>query len=210
MSRQHATKGERTRARILDAASELFALSGFNAVSLREIAAHAGMTHAGLLHHYPGKEALLLEVLARRDREDAAHLFPGMLQPGEAVPPAVQLRRIVDLAERNSRTPGLVGLYTLVAAEAATPGHPAHDYFVARYRVLRREIAALLRTVFAEAAPPVTADPDVVAQQLLALMDGLQTQWALEPDAVPMRRRVVDFLAAHGLRLDIEDGPVTG
>ncbi|HEX2315673.1 MAG TPA: TetR family transcriptional regulator, partial [Thermomonospora sp.] len=37
-SPRRPTKGERTRARILDSAAELFARSGFAAVSLRDIA----------------------------------------------------------------------------------------------------------------------------------------------------------------------------
>lgn len=203
MARPAGTKGERTRARILDAASELFARSGFNAVSLRQIAARAGITHAGLLHHFPGKDALLLEVLGRRDRQDAAWLFPELLEPaGNPAPARDRLLGLLDVIDRNSRTPGLVALYTKVAAEAAAPGHPAHDYFVARYRLLRRELAAVLGTVFREAEPPVTAEPAAVAQQLIALMDGMQTQWTLEPEAVEMRARVAEFLSAVGLRLE--------
>ncbi|MFE6887614.1 TetR/AcrR family transcriptional regulator [Streptomyces sp. NPDC057694] len=217
MSRPAGTKGERTRARILEAASTLFARSGFNAVSLREIAAQAGMTHAGLLHHFPGKESLLLEVLSIRDREDAAWLFPGLLEPGDAAEPtavsaAERFWSVVDLTERNSRTPGLVALYTKVVAEAAAPDHPAHAYFVRRYQVLRRELGTLLAAALREADPPVAAEPEAVAQQLLALMDGLQTQWVLEPDRVPMRRRVEEFLALYGLRPAhrATTGPVTG
>ncbi|MBQ1095415.1 TetR/AcrR family transcriptional regulator [Streptomyces sp. b94] len=206
MSQAPRTKGERTRARVLDSATELFSRSGYNSVSLREIAAHAGLTHAGLLHHFPGKEQLLLEVLSRRDEVDAASLFPGLLggDPAPALAAAgpcaaERLNRLVAVVGRNSRTPGLVALYAKLSAEASEPGHPARAYFVKRYRLLRAEIGALLGELFESAEPPVTADPDAVAQQLLALMDGLQTQWLLEPAAVPMEGRVWEFLGNHGL-----------
>lgn len=199
------TKGERTRARILDAAAELFARSGYNPVSLREIAAHAGMTHAGLLHHFPGKEQLLLEVLGRRDREDAALLFPGLMdgdpEHAEAARGSVEerLRRVVAVIGRNSHTRGMVALYVQLAAEASDPEHPARHYFTRRYQILRAEIAALLEELFAQSPPATPADPHAVAQQLLAVMDGMQTQWLLEPEAAPMEQRVWEFLGAYGL-----------
>lgn len=208
MSQEPRTKGERTRARILDAAGELFARSGYNPVSLREIAAQAGMSHAGLLHHFPGKEQLLLEVLWRRDRQDAAVLFPGLLEKdaesGAPVPVPVsaleRLERLVGVVDRNTRTRGMVALFAQLSAEACDPGHPARDYFVRRYRLLREQIAALLTELFAQAPPPKPTDPHAVAQQLLAMMDGMQTQWLLEPDAAPMEQRVWEFLAGFGLR----------
>ncbi|MFE9702249.1 TetR/AcrR family transcriptional regulator [Streptomyces sp. NPDC005930] len=205
MSHEPRTKGERTRARILDAATELFARSGYHPVSLREIAAHAGMTHAGLLHHFPGKEQLLLEVLWRRDRQDAGLLFPGLLDgdaagPADAASPQERLRRLVGFVDRNSRTRGLVALYAKLSAEASDPDHPARDYFVRRYRLLREQIAGLLAELFEQSPPPQPADPRTVAQQLLAMMDGMQIQWLLEPDAAPMEQRVWDFLGGFGLR----------
>ncbi|MEU3223976.1 helix-turn-helix domain-containing protein [Streptomyces sp. NPDC006976] len=197
---RRVTKGERTRARILDSATELFARSGFHAVSLRDIAAHAGLTHAGLLHHFPGKEALLLDVLSLRDETDARRLFPGALGPGGPEPdPAERLRRLVDVVARNAGTPGLVALYAKLSAEASDPEHPAHHYFVRRYQLLRRETTGLLAELFAAAGPDARGDAAAVAQQLLALMDGLQTQWLLEPGAVDMAEQVRAFLRRYGL-----------
>ncbi|MDQ0792375.1 TetR/AcrR family transcriptional regulator [Streptomyces sp. B1I3] len=215
MSERHEeprpSKGERTRARILDSATELFSRSGFNAVSLRDIAAHAGLTHAGLLHHFPGKESLLIEVLGRRDRTDAQETFPGIVSPGTPeAGPAERLERVVGLIARNGRTPGLVSLYTKLSAEATDPAHPGHHYFKERYRILREELTVLVRALQAEVRSPVAADPEVVARQLLALMDGLQTQWLLEPEAVAMEDLVRDFLSRLGLGTGGAPGPVSG
>ncbi|MFF0504915.1 TetR/AcrR family transcriptional regulator [Streptomyces fimicarius] len=194
------SKGERTRARILDSATDLFSRSGFHAVSLRDIAAHAGLTHAGLLHHFPGKESLLIEVLERRDLIDARELFPGIVEPGTPAPaPDDRMRLLIAVVARNSRTPGLVALYAKLSAEATDPAHPAHRYFTRRYRLLRAELTGLVRALQAEAGRPGEVDPAVVAGQLLALMDGLQTQWLLEPGAVPMEALVRDFLDRLGL-----------
>lgn len=58
------SKSERTRVRILDAASRLFAASSFDRVSIRAIAREAGVDSA-LVHHYFGtKDDLFTEVLS--------------------------------------------------------------------------------------------------------------------------------------------------
>ena len=50
---------ERTRRAILDAAARVVAEQG-GGVSLAEVAAAAGVSKGGLLHHFPGRDALLL------------------------------------------------------------------------------------------------------------------------------------------------------
>src|SRR4051794_21673164 len=52
------------RARILDAAFELFQRRGFNATSVHEIAAAARVTGGALHHHFPTKQALGEAVIA--------------------------------------------------------------------------------------------------------------------------------------------------
>ncbi|MFD0901846.1 TetR/AcrR family transcriptional regulator [Actinomadura sediminis] len=201
--RKGPTKGERTRATILDSATELFSRSGFHAVSLRDIAAHAGLTHAGLLHHFPGKEDVLIKVLGRRDRADAAMLFG----PGTDERPEMLLDATVRIVHRNMRTPGMVGLYVKISGEAADPEHPAHDYFVQRYRLLRERLTKAFSELFARPDPPLHHDAGIVAGQFLALMDGLQTQWLLEPEAVDMHASVVAFLRQLGLTLELSAEP---
>jgi hypothetical protein len=65
----------------------------------------------------------------------------------------------------------------------------------------------LVEALRAAADPPPAVDPAVVARQLLALMDGLQTQWLLEPEAVAMEDLVRDYLVRLGLD---PDGGVRG
>ncbi|MEI6876705.1 MAG: TetR/AcrR family transcriptional regulator [Spirochaetota bacterium] len=58
--------GEDARSRILDGAELLFSNKGFNSVTLRDIAAPLGLSHASLYYHFPGgKEALFVEVMER-------------------------------------------------------------------------------------------------------------------------------------------------
>lgn len=60
-----ATKGERTRTRILDVAAALASESGVSSVTLGPLAERLGMSKSGLFAHFKSKEALQVEVLAR-------------------------------------------------------------------------------------------------------------------------------------------------
>jgi AcrR family transcriptional regulator len=159
----------------------VFVELGYRGTSLREVAARCGMSHPGLLHHFPTKVALLQAVLEARDRSDAAWV------EGEAGSSGLApLRRIVELVAMNATRRGIIESFTVLAAEATSAEHPAHHYFVARYRgsiagtrtafVHARDVGALLPTV----------DPDVAARGLVALMDGLQVQWLLDGGATDM------------------------
>lgn len=55
-----------TRERILDAAEALIAERGFDAASIREIAARSGDTIGTLSYHFKSKDLLLVEVVHRR------------------------------------------------------------------------------------------------------------------------------------------------
>ena len=67
------------RVRVLDAAELLFAVKGFDSVTLRDIASSIGLTHAALYYHFPGgKEELFAEVMERNIRRHGAGLASSM------------------------------------------------------------------------------------------------------------------------------------
>lgn len=151
---------------ILDAAVDVFAHQGFRGSSLRDIADRVGMSQPGLLHHFGTKEGLLTAVLAHRDQQ---------LSDGSTGIEA--LRASVSAAAAQ---PGLTRMFITLAAEATDPDHPAHEFFVERYRTakdtFRTHIARAQRDGYVSAAD----DPSALAEQLVAVMDGLQLQWLLD------------------------------
>jgi AcrR family transcriptional regulator len=60
--------GALTRERILDAAKEMFAQRGVEAVSLRELTIKAGVNLAAVHYHFGSKEGVLAEVFARSSK----------------------------------------------------------------------------------------------------------------------------------------------
>lgn len=169
------------RREILDAAVEIFGSKGFASGTLGDIAQQVGMTHAGILHHFGSKDQLLLEVLKHRDASDVAHL------DGQHIPDGMPLfRHLVSTAFRNAQRAGIVQAYAVLSAESVTDDHPGREFFERRYRTLRAEVAHAFAVVCAERG---VTDPSRVADAsaaILAVMDGLQVQWLLEPDALDL------------------------
>jgi AcrR family transcriptional regulator len=62
---EDATKGDRTRSRILDQAAQLASEGGLGALTLGPLAERLGMSKSGLFAHFRSKEALQVEVLER-------------------------------------------------------------------------------------------------------------------------------------------------
>lgn len=185
------TKGERTRANILDSAQQLFAQSGYKSVSLREIAAKAGVTHAGVLHHFDSRDDVLLALLARRDA----------LQIGEVVSsadperdPAHVLRVSQVIVEQNARDPLSIGLFVKLSAEATDPTHPAHAYFRHRYRTATATFSSVFGAWLARHDDD--RDPVRLARMFIALSDGLQLQWALDDFSDEAGATMVSALAS--------------
>lgn len=180
-------KGRRRRAQIVAAASDVYAEAGYDGASLREIAKRAGISHTGLLHHFPDREALLAAVLEERDRLDAAR---------SARPPAGvdAINEVVALAAHNARHPGIVELYVRMAAEAIAPGHPAHAYFTVHYQDARAYIRTSFEALAAAGGLRPGAEPESAAVMFIALMDGLQVQWLTNRDAVGLDGPLRAFL----------------
>ena len=176
------------RAAILEAALAVFAKGGYRAGSLREVAAEVGMSEAGLLHHFPNKSALLAEVLDLRDQKSIT------MVPLDAEDPGETLRGLVELARYNASVPGVVDLYCTLSAEATSPDHPAHGYFVRRYT----DTIARLTGSFTRCAERGTLRPGIrpesAARATIALMDGLQVQWLLDRDSVDMAEELDAYL----------------
>lgn len=69
MARTTGSLGEKTQAAVLAAALNLFARHGYEAVSMRQIAAAVGVQAAALYRYFPTKEDLLFTLLDRHLRD---------------------------------------------------------------------------------------------------------------------------------------------
>jgi AcrR family transcriptional regulator len=184
-TRSGYAKGDARRERIVEVAAEIFGTQGFRAATMLQIAAACGISRTGLLHHFPTKESLLEAVLARRDSGvDPSH--PPASDPDDPSDGRPMLRDLVAVAEHNATQPRIVNLFSVLSAEAGDPTHPAHDYFRQRYAGLRADLQQSLHRLAAAGRLTPGSDPDTLAVEIIALMDGLQVQWVLAPQEIDM------------------------
>ncbi|MBK7822889.1 MAG: TetR/AcrR family transcriptional regulator [Tessaracoccus sp.] len=167
----------RKRKEILEAAAEVFGSKGYEKATLQEIADQVGLTHAGVLHHFGSKRNLLIETVRYRDFADLAMLGRKQIPMGRA-----QFDHLIATAFRNSERPGIVQAFEVLSAEALTDDSPVLGYFLKRYRTLQKEISTNFRKLCAAEGIVEPATIDQATASILAVMDGLQYQWLIDPD----------------------------
>lgn len=175
-----------TRQRAVDAAMEIFSTSGYHGATLTDVAERIGMTLTGLQNHFPDKDTLLAAVLAERDRRSREEI------PVKRGRDATE--QFIKIVTENRNNPLLTGLHTILSAEATAPEHPAHDYFVERYERERDGGRAYFTERIESGAITSSANPASLATLLIAVADGLQLQWLLNPDGVDMAQELRTFL----------------
>jgi AcrR family transcriptional regulator len=175
MARQRGqyAKGVAKREEILTSALDVIARNGYRRTSVKELADAVGLSQAGLLHYFSSKEQLFAEILRKRDEVDANRI-PDVLH--------FTMDEYADFIRHNADVPGLVQLYARLSNEATDPDHPAHAFFVERQRTIRATFATMIRAMQAEGTAPAHLDPDRTATLMVAVTDGLQTQWMLDPE----------------------------
>lgn len=179
------------RDRILDAARQVFAARGFRGGSLNDVAVLAGYTRAGLLHHFPSKESMLLALLEQRDQQVAA-LVP---DESEDVGILTLLHRLSDAPDLILRDRELVQLAHVLTAEASGAEHPARTWVAERQARFRRTLTRAIRHSIESGELPGTLDPAGLAAVVYGMFEGLENQWLIDPS--------VDPRAGHQLMVDL-------
>jgi AcrR family transcriptional regulator len=164
---------------LLDAAEHLFAMEGYDAVSLNRISEYSGV-NVGLIHYYFGsKETMLHEVIARRSEEFLAKIRAShaRFEKRSQVGP----RRIAELIEAHFR--------------------PFVDYAVSKDPGERNYIRLLVHASFWErrSVRDVAAQLWDVSQRLIELSQRCY------PEADRMKLRVALYLAGSTMSYMFQD-----
>ncbi|HSR72510.1 MAG TPA: TetR/AcrR family transcriptional regulator, partial [Kiloniellales bacterium] len=134
------------------------------AVGIDRLLAESGVAKMTLYKHFGSKEALILEVLRRRDARWRAW-FQGAVER-RAAEPRARLLAVFDALEEWLRSPRFSGcMFVKAASEFADPGHPAH----AAAAEHQQKVLAYLRGL-AEAAG--AKRPARLARALMLLLQG--------------------------------------
>ena len=168
-------RGEETRGRILDAALNRFAMAGYDAASVDDICAQAGVSKGAFYHHFPTKQAIFLA------------LMQGWLTMIELGMEAVRKENVPEtLITMTNLLPGVFS-----AAENRLPmflefwlqasrDETVWKAIIAPYRHYQEYFSKLLQAGVEEGSlKPV--DSAVAAQVVLSMAVGLVLQGVLDP-----------------------------
>jgi AcrR family transcriptional regulator len=175
-------KGEDRRQLILDVALAILARNGVRATTLSQVAKEAGVSTAGLLHHFASKEQLVHAVLDSSESDDDAHADYG----GDT---ELQLARVT---RRFARKPGLVGMFTVLLTENIDPDAPLHTRFLRRYRDTCAIIGSGIRRGQRAGRFRPDIEPRVKAKEIVAFLYGIELSWLLDPD-VPVAEVFAEY-----------------
>ncbi|PZF62973.1 TetR/AcrR family transcriptional regulator [Curtobacterium sp. MCBD17_013] len=184
-------KGAERRAQILDEMIRMVAEQGVDASSIRSVADALGISHAALRHYFSSRDELLVAVYREHEVRTVS----------AADPPTSAIGDMRESTDRNRSVPGLVQLYTTLAADAVQEGHPGtREFMRERFRSLRHDLAELIRRDQEAGRIRADLDPQDLASLSIAASDGLQVQWLLDPEAVDGARvlRLLESIVPPG------------
>jgi AcrR family transcriptional regulator len=168
-------RGEETRGRILDAAVRKFAIAGYDAASVDDICAEAGVSKGAFYHHFPTKQAVFLALmngwLTMIDTGiDAVHQ--------ETVPETlIQMTNLLPgvFAAAEDRLPMFLEFWL-----QASRDETVWQAIIAPYRHYQEQFSKLMQAGIDEGSiKPV--DPHLAAQVIVSLAVGLVLQGVLDP-----------------------------
>ncbi|MCM6775183.1 TetR family transcriptional regulator C-terminal domain-containing protein [Nocardia sp. CDC159] len=174
-----AAQAERRR-ELLDRLAEVIAEDGMEGVSIRTLAARAGVS-IGTVQYYFATKSELLQRVWEHVRDETADRFWGSGVADET--PARQLEHLTELLVPPGSDDRLTRVWLALIARAA------HDpQLAALHRAQWQRLEELIAHVLAAANPARADEAREAAAEFLALMDGFAIAVITEPDRMPPAR----------------------
>ncbi|AJE03652.1 TetR/AcrR family transcriptional regulator [Geobacter pickeringii] len=192
------TKGEMTRAKILEAARELFNVKGFTATSINDLVAATGMQKGSIYFHFPGKEAIACEVL--KDASDQFMAFLGRALGGDN--PGASIDNFFRCALDKHLATGFVG--GCIFGNTALEMGDSDPEFAGMIDQVFDEWISRVASVVTEAQKRGQIRTDIrydaLAKHIIATVEGGIMMSRLKKDERPMR----ECLDALRITLDLQ------
>jgi len=142
-------KGEQTRTAIFECALQLFREKGFDATTMRDVAAKAGVALGGAYYYFPSKEAIIQAyyevVQAEHNRRVRVALAEGKLDLRARIQLAMQSK--LDILRNDRNLLGVVFRYT------GEPDHPLSCLSAGTAHIRRESIEVFSRAIGDEKLP---------------------------------------------------------
>jgi TetR/AcrR family transcriptional repressor of uid operon len=190
------------RQTIIDAAKGCFAQKGFHGTSTAEICAAAGMSPGNLFHYFPNKQAMIAAIVDQEGALTAAY-FEAV---GRETDLYAALVTFMDVVLDLAADPAFASLTLEIAAEAMREGE-IRSRVERNDKAMREALQAVLREAARRGQIDATLDADGAAVWVAALIDGIFSRIAVDPDFRPLQnRKMMHTLLDRFLRHDIATG----
>lgn len=176
-------RAEETRGRLLDAAVRKFAIAGYDAASVDDICAEAGVSKGAFYHHFPTKQAVFLALM--QGWLTTIDLGMEMVR-AETVPGTlIQMTNLLPgvFAAAEDRLPMFLEFWL-----QASHDETVWKAMIAPYRHYQEHFARLVEDGIAEGSLK-PADPQVAAQVIVSLAVGLVLQGVLDPHGADWEKK---------------------
>jgi AcrR family transcriptional regulator len=152
---------------IVEAARDLIAEGGIDALSMRGVAERVGISATAIYHHFANKQALVDRVVGRAFEQFGSELERAMRQHAKG-----SLQRVAALGEAYIRFAMEHGAYfrVIFSIDAPTPRDVEELPYGAGYPLLRETVREAM-----EAGTMRAGDPDLMAHYLWSLAHGIVT-----------------------------------
>ncbi|KOG61520.1 TetR family transcriptional regulator [Streptomyces antibioticus] len=183
----------RTRARLLDAAFEVFAAKGYGRVSIEEVCEAAGFSRGAFYSNFATLDELFFALYQQRADLIAAQVADALAQDGPDLDVPASVDRVTEVLLLDVD-------WLLVKTDFLV--HAARNPAVARalldHRARLRQAVAdrLSRARGHTALPAVLGDVDGAAHAVVAAYDGVTTQLLLDRDVEAARAWLGQLLTA--------------
>jgi len=161
-------KGEQTRARLLDAAKEIFEDNGFLEARISDIAERAGLSHGAFYHYFDSKEQIFREIAEMLDDELAEPMDSVILSQSSSADPHERLQMALRQHLEHYRDEArIMGVIEQVAR------YDDHVAAVrsARNRLHREQMERSIRGMQKRGIADSTLDPKITAAALGTMVE---------------------------------------
>ncbi|GAA1490567.1 TetR/AcrR family transcriptional regulator [Brachybacterium sacelli] len=181
------------RAQIIDSLVRCAAREGLHAITMRAVAAEAGVSLRLVQYYFQSKSQMMQAALESLESQSVAQ-WAERITASASSSARARLEAFLAAAlptDEQSRTHHL--LWTSYAVLSMTDTAMAEQPFIDGPNLRERELAQLLRNAIDDGELPVDRDPDIEAGRLLTLSHGLGTSVLVGQRTITTAQRILQY-----------------
>jgi AcrR family transcriptional regulator len=191
------------RVNAADASITVIARDGIDSLSVRHVAAAAGVSAGAVQHHFPSRDALLLAALDRMVERQLLRVERSASSGSPIDALRAGVRALLPVTARR-RDEGVVWVAFAAVAGAANAPSAVRRRYAEVVDLTRRRASHVIRRAQDTGEVTSAIDPDVAAAALMATVDGLVLHCLVEGTT----RRKIEATADAAIAAILQISPV--